>query len=64
VGIPTTAIESAERITSRWKARTRIGHFDVLPDDVNWGLVGTLDHYVARLREIADSAFGESEHAG
>ncbi|MEJ8570755.1 hypothetical protein [Microbaculum marinum] len=39
-------------------------HFDVLPDDVNWGHVGTLDHYAARLREISDSAFGEGEHAG
>ncbi len=38
-------------------------HFNVAPDDVNWGHVGTLDHYRARLREITDSAFKEGEHA-
>jgi len=32
-------------------------HFGYSPDDVNWGHVGTLDHYRARLREIADMAF-------
>jgi hypothetical protein len=32
-------------------------------DVVNWGHVGTLSHYAARLREISDSAFGEGEHA-
>jgi hypothetical protein len=30
---------------------------------VNWGHVGTLEHYRARLREITDMAFGEGEHA-
>ena len=38
-------------------------HFNVAPDAVNWGHVGTLDHYAKRLREISDSAFGEGEHA-
>jgi hypothetical protein len=38
-------------------------HFDYSPDDVNWGHVGTLDHYRARLREITDMAFHEGEHA-
>ena len=38
-------------------------HFNVAPDEVNWGHVGTLDHYAKRLREISDSAFGEGEHA-
>lgn len=32
-------------------------HFGYSPDDVNWGHVCTLDHYRARLREIADMAF-------
>lgn len=38
-------------------------HFNVSPEDVNWGHVGTLEHYAARLREISDSAFGEGEYA-
>lgn len=37
-------------------------HFGYRPDDVNWGHVGTLDHYRARLREITDMAFREGEH--
>jgi hypothetical protein len=38
-------------------------HFGYSPDEVNWGHVGTLDHYRARLREITDMAFSEGEHA-
>lgn len=38
-------------------------HFGFSPDEVNWGHVGTLDHYRARLREITDMAFREGEHA-
>ena len=38
-------------------------HFDTHPDEINWGDVGTLNHYCAKLREITDSAFGEGEHA-
>lgn len=38
-------------------------HFGYSPDEVSWGHVGTLDHYCARLREIADMAFHEGEHA-
>jgi len=34
-------------------------HFGYSPDEVNWGHVGTLDHYRARLREITDMAFQE-----
>ena len=37
-------------------------HFNVAPDAVNWGHVGTLDYYAARLRELSDSAFREGEH--
>ena len=36
-------------------------HFNVAPDDVNWGHVGTLSDY-ATLR-ITDSAFKEGKHA-
>lgn len=39
-------------------------HFECSPEDVNWGDVGTLEHYRARLREIADMAFRKGEHAG
>jgi putative heme iron utilization protein len=38
-------------------------HFDTYPDEIDWGHVGTLNHYRDRLREISDSAFGEGEHA-
>jgi hypothetical protein len=32
-------------------------HFGYSPDEVNWGHVGTLDHYRARLCEITDMTF-------
>jgi len=38
-------------------------HFNINPDEINWGHVGTLDHYRARLREVCDSAFHEGEYA-
>jgi hypothetical protein len=30
---------------------------------VNWGHVGTLEHYTSLLKRITDSAFREGEHA-
>ena len=39
------------------------GHFETSPDEVNWGDVGTLNHYASLLREITDSALKEGEHA-
>ena len=38
-------------------------HFGTDPDEIDWGHVGTLNHYRAKLREITDSAFKEGEHA-
>ena len=38
-------------------------HFEISPDEINWGHVGTLNHYRAKLREITDMAFHEGEHA-
>ena len=38
-------------------------HFNCDPDEINWGNVGTLEHYAGLLRRITDSAFGEGEHA-
>jgi len=38
-------------------------HFETHPDEINWGHVGTLNHYRAKLREISDMAFSEGEHA-
>ncbi len=38
-------------------------HFETNPDEINWGHVGTLEHYRAKLSEITDSAFKEGEHA-
>jgi hypothetical protein len=33
------------------------------PDEINWGHVGSLNHYASLLRQITDSAFKEGEHA-
>ena len=38
-------------------------HFETSPDEINWGHVGTLEHYASLLKRITDSAFGEGEHA-
>ena len=38
-------------------------HFETSPDEINWGHVGTLNHYRDRLREITDSAFKDGEPA-
>ena len=38
-------------------------HFETGPDEINWGDVGTLNHYASLLRRITDSAFKEGEHA-
>jgi hypothetical protein len=38
-------------------------HFNADPESVNWGDVGSLNHYRAKLREISDMAFNEGEHA-
>lgn len=38
-------------------------HFNIHPDDITWGHVGTLEHYAGLLKRITDSAFGEGEHA-
>ena len=38
-------------------------HFETSPNEINWGHVGTLNHYRAKLREITDMAFSEGEHA-
>ncbi len=38
-------------------------HFETSPDEINWGHVGTLNHYASLLRQITDAAFKEGEHA-
>lgn len=38
-------------------------HFDAHPDEINWGHVGTLEHYASLLKRITESAFGEGEFA-
>ena len=38
-------------------------HFNVAPDEINWGHVGTLAHYAELLKRITDSAFKEGEQA-
>ena len=38
-------------------------HFEANPDEINWGHVGTLEHYASLLKRITDSAFSEGEHA-
>lgn len=38
-------------------------HFETHADEINWGDVGTLNHYASLLRQITDIAFNEGEHA-
>lgn len=38
-------------------------HFNVAPDEIHWGHVGTLAHYAELLKRITDAAFHEGEHA-
>ena len=38
-------------------------HFNVAPDEINWGHVGALTYYAELLKRITDSAFKEGEHA-
>ena len=38
-------------------------HFNYTPDEIQWGHVGTLEHYTELLRRITDAAFKEGEYA-
>lgn len=38
-------------------------HFQVAPEEVHWGDVGTLASYAELLRRITDAAFNEGEFA-
>jgi hypothetical protein len=38
-------------------------HFGTIPSGINWGHVGTLNHYASLLRQITDAAFKEGENA-
>jgi len=38
-------------------------HFNTHPDEINWGDVGSLNHYASLLSQITDAAFKEGEHA-
>ena len=38
-------------------------HFNVEPDRLDWGNVGTLEFYATQLRRIMDAASSEGEHA-
>lgn len=38
-------------------------HFGYAPDAIDWGHVGTLEHYAELLKRITDAAFKEGEHA-
>ena len=51
-----------DRILARLQALSA-DHFDAHPDEINWGDVGTLEHYAGLLRQITDAAFKEGEHA-
>ena len=60
------AFLAAKREIDGMLARLKIlsdDHFDTHPDEINWGHVGTLNHYASLLRQITDSAFSEGEHA-
>jgi hypothetical protein len=38
-------------------------HFNLVPDEIHWGHVGTLAGYASLLKRITDAAFREGEHA-
>jgi hypothetical protein len=38
-------------------------HFETHPYAINWGHVGTLNHFASLPHQITDSAFKEGEHA-
>ena len=38
-------------------------HFGVMPDEVTWSHVGTLEHHAELLKRITDMAFSEGKHA-
>ena len=38
-------------------------HFGTHRDQINWGDVGTLNHYASLLRQITVAVFKEGEHA-
>lgn len=38
-------------------------HFGYSPDEINWGHVGTLNHYAELLKRITDSAVQDAEYA-
>ncbi len=50
--------EMLERLTA-----LSADHFNVHPDEVHWGHVGTLQSHADLLRRISDAAFKEGEHA-
>ncbi len=51
-----------DKILTRLQALSA-DHFNSHPDKINWGDVGTLEHYASLLKRITDSAFNEGEHA-
>ena len=51
-----------DAMLARLQALSR-DHFNAHPDEINWGHVGTLEHYASLLKRITDSAFGEGEFA-
>ena len=57
-----TAKSQIDVMLERLKALS-VDHFETSPDEINWGHVGTLNHYASLLRQISDSAFKEGEHA-
>ena len=38
-------------------------HFNIHPDDIDWGHVSTLEHYASLLKQITDIAFRKGEHS-
>ena len=46
-----------------WLKALSEDQFEAHPDEINWGQVGTLNHYASLLRQITDSALKEGEHA-
>ena len=44
-------------------ARASEDHFFAAPDEISWGDVSSLEHWLGRVRDVADSIYRRGEYA-
>jgi hypothetical protein len=57
------AFAKAQREIETALARLTEHDFSVDPENINWGHVGTMNAFAAKLREVTDAVFKEGDHA-